>query len=113
MLADRGLKLKDSIAYVERALALDPKNAAYLDSLGWAQFKMALYGPAEKNLRSAARYERSDPTIREHLGDLLMATGRAEEAMREWETALAHGHEEPVRIKEKIERARASLKVER
>lgn len=113
MLADRGLKLRDSIAYVERALALDPKNAAYLDSLGWAQFKMNLYGPAEQSLRSAVRYEKSDPTIREHLGDLLMATGRAEEAVREWESALAHGHDEPARIKEKIEHARASLKVER
>jgi len=76
MLADRGDKLNDSIAYVQRALALDPKNPAYLDSLGWAQFKLALYEPAEKNLRDALRYDQDDPAILEHLGDLLLATGR-------------------------------------
>ena len=111
MLADRGLRLKDSIGYVERALLLDPKNPAYLDSLGWAQFRMALYGPAEKNLRDALRYDQGDPTIREHLGDLLMATGRAKEAIEEWEAALSNGHDEPDRVRGKIEKARAVLKV--
>ncbi len=111
MLADRGLKLKDSVGYVERAVGLDPTNAAYLDSLGWAQFKLSLYEPAEKNLRDALRYDRSDPTILEHLGDLLMETGRPEEAVSQWEAALVQGHEEPARVKEKLERARATLKV--
>ena len=111
MLADRGLKLKDSVEYVERALALDPGNAAYLDSLGWAQFKMRLVGPAEKNLREAVKRDAADPTIREHLGDLLQATGRPEEALLEWEAALKRGHEEPDRVRDKIGRARAALKV--
>ena len=110
MLADRGLKLKDSIEYVERALVLDPKNPAYLDSLGWAQFKLAQYEPAEKSLRDALRYDPSDPTIREHLGDLLMATGRPQEAVQEWERALARGHEEPERVKEKLQKARIAPK---
>jgi tetratricopeptide (TPR) repeat protein len=91
MLADRGIRLRDSVSYVERALSLDPRNPAYLDSLGWAQFKLALYEPAEKNLRDAARYDGTDPTIREHLGDLLMATGRLAEALKEWEAALKAG----------------------
>jgi tetratricopeptide (TPR) repeat protein len=111
MLADRGLKLKESVGYVERAVGLDPKNPSYLDSLGWAQFKLSLYEPAEKNLRDALHYDRTDPTILEHLGDLLMATGRAEEALKTWESALEHGHEEAAKIKDKIERARATLKV--
>ncbi len=111
MLADRGLKLKESVGYVERAVGLDPKNPSYLDSLGWAQFKLSLYEPAEKNLRDALRYDRTDPTILEHLGDLLMATGRAEEALKAWESALEHGHEEAAKVKDKMERARATLKV--
>jgi tetratricopeptide (TPR) repeat protein len=111
MLADRGLKLKESVGYVERAVGLDPKNPSYLDSLGWAQFKLSLYEPAEKNLRDALRYDRTDPTILEHLGDLLMATGRAEEALKVWESALEHGHEEAAKVKEKMDRARATLKV--
>jgi tetratricopeptide (TPR) repeat protein len=102
MLAEQGVRLRDSIAYVKRALELDPKNPAYLDSLGWAQLRMSLFGPAEQNLREAARYDHADPTIREHLGDLLVETGRAAEAVREWESALACGHEDPERVRRKI-----------
>ena len=110
MLAERGIRLGDSVSYVQRALRLDPRNPAYLDSLGWVQFKMAQYEPAERNLRDAARYDGTDPTIREHLGDLLMATGRREEALQEWEAALARGHEDPGRVRAKIERARSVMK---
>lgn len=102
MLADRGVKLVEALGYVQRALALEPKSAAYLDSLGWAQFRMGLYEEAETNLRAALRYDASDPTIREHLGDLLQKTGRQTEAVREWQTALAGGHEEPERVRRKI-----------
>ena len=110
MLADRGLKLQDSVAYVRRALDLDPENPSYLDSLGWAQFKLAHYDSAEQSLRAAVRHDETDPTIREHLGDLLMATGRFEEAMREWEAALRCGHEEPERVRKKLDEARARLR---
>ena len=110
MWADRGVRLQDSIDYVQRALALDPDNPAYLDSLGWAQFKMRMYDAAEKNLRAAARADQFDPTIRDHLGDLLQATGRVTEAVKEWQGALDRGHEEPERVREKIEKARAALK---
>ena len=105
MLADRGLKLKEALAYVRRALALDPKNAAYLDSLGWAQFRLADYDDAEKSLRAALSYDGEDPAIREHLGDLLNATGRPQEALHEWQAALQRGHEEPERVRKKILKA--------
>src|SRR5262249_43596682 len=106
MLADSGRRLDDSVSYVERALALEPDNPAYLDSLGWALFKQARYAAAEEKLRAALRYDGSDPAIREHLGDLLIATGRAEEAVQAWQAALECGHEEPNRVIEKMTRAR-------
>jgi Flp pilus assembly protein TadD len=110
MLADRGLRLRDSLDLVQRALEIDPKNAAYLDSLGWAQFKLEQFGAAEQNLRQAKRYDGADPTIREHLGDLLMRTGRPVEAVQEWEAALARGHETPDRLRAKIGRARPAAR---
>jgi tetratricopeptide (TPR) repeat protein len=106
LLAESGRRLHDSLAYVERALALDPENPAYLDSLGWALFKLERYAPAEEKLRAALRYDATDPVLREHLGDLLDATGRPEEAVREWEAALECGHEEPERIRAKVQRIR-------
>ena len=111
MLADRGVKLKEALAYVQRALALEPNNAAYLDTLGWAQFRLALYADAEKSLRAALASDGSDPTIREHLGDLLIATGREEEALREWQAALQRGHEEPERVRQKILKAQGGRPV--
>ena len=111
MLADRGVKLKEALAYVQRALALDPGNAAYLDSLGWAQFRLALYPDAEKSLRAALASDGGDPTIREHLGDLLNATGREDEALREWQAALLRGPEEPERVRQKILKARGGRPV--
>jgi tetratricopeptide (TPR) repeat protein len=111
MLADRGVKLKEALAFVQRALALDPRNAAYLDSLGWAQFRLALYPDAEKSLRAALASDGGDPTIREHLGDLLNATGRDEEALREWQAALQRGHEEPERVRQKILKAQGGRPV--
>jgi tetratricopeptide (TPR) repeat protein len=110
MLAEQGIRLHDSIAYVRRALELEPKNPAYLDSLGWVQLRMSLFGPAEQSLRDAVRYDHADPTIREHLGDLLMETGRAAEAVREWQSALARGHEDPERVRKKITGALGSPK---
>ncbi len=111
MLADRGVKLHEALGYVQRALALDPKNAAYLDSLGWVQFRLAQYGDAERSLRSALGIDEEDPTIREHLGDLLSETGRAEEALREWQAALERGHEEPERVRRKILKAQIARPV--
>jgi tetratricopeptide (TPR) repeat protein len=113
MLAQRGRRLPDSVLYVQRAVALDPENPAYLDSLGWALFKLNRFAPAEEMLRAALRYDSFDPAIRDHLGDLLVATGRPAEAMREWEAAIANGHEEAERIRAKVSRARRALGVGR
>jgi tetratricopeptide (TPR) repeat protein len=109
MLAQHGRRLPDSVLYVERAVALDPENPAYLDSLGFALLKLARYEPAEEMLRAALRYDSFDPAIRDHLGDLLVATGRPAEAMREWEAAIACGHEEPDRIRAKVSRVRRAI----
>ena len=53
MLADRGTRLDEALGYIRRAVALDPQNGAYLDSLGWAYYKMGNYELAEENLRRA------------------------------------------------------------
>jgi len=88
MLADRGVRLEESLKYIQKALELEPGNAAYLDSLGWAYFKMGRYDLAEKPLENAATRIQNDPTIHEHLGNLYLREGKTGRAQEEWQRAL-------------------------
>ena len=88
MLADRGTRLDEALGYIRRAVALDPQNGAYLDSLGWAYYKMGNYELAEENLRRASETIGDDPTVHEHLGELYQKTGRLKLAAAHWERAL-------------------------
>ncbi len=88
MNADRGVKLEESLTYIKQALALEPNNAAYLDSLGWAYFKLGKYDLAEENLTKAAVHMSSDPTVQQHLGDLYQKTGRLKQAAAHWDRAV-------------------------
>jgi tetratricopeptide (TPR) repeat protein len=88
MLADRGVRLEESVKYIQKALELEPNNGAYLDSLGWAYYKMDRYDLAEPHLEKAARLISNDPTIHEHLGHLYLRMGKEALAEQEWERAL-------------------------
>ena len=88
MLAYRGVRLEESVNYIQKALQTDPNNGAYLDSLGWAYFKMNRLDLAEINLEKAARLISNDPTIHEHLGRLYLHRGKKRQAEHEWERAL-------------------------
>ena len=88
MNADRGVKLDESLNYIKQALALEPNNGAYLDSLGWAYFKLGKYDMAEENLNKAAVHMGSDPTVQAHLGDLYQKTGRLKVAAAHWDRAV-------------------------
>jgi tetratricopeptide (TPR) repeat protein len=88
MLADRGTRLEEALGYIRRAVALDPQNGAYLDSLGWAYFKLGNYDLAEENLRRASERINNDPTIHQHLAELYQKTGRLKLAATYWERSL-------------------------
>ena len=109
MWADRGVQLERAREMLEKAVSREPRNAAYLDSLGWAYFRLGRMDAAERNLREAERREPTDPTIVEHLGDLEMKQGDIESAIRNWEKALELKSEEPERVQDKLRRARTPV----
>lgn len=88
MNADRGVRLDESLEYIKQALSFEPTNGAYLDSLGWAYYKLGKYDLAEENLTKAAVHMGSDPTVQEHLGDLYQKTGRLKLAAAHWERSV-------------------------
>jgi tetratricopeptide (TPR) repeat protein len=89
MLGDLGVRLEEAQSLVKRALAEDPYNGAYLDSLGWIYYKQNKLPDAEATLRKALERDSHDPTIHSHLGDVYAKSGRPEQAFAEWEKSLA------------------------
>lgn len=88
MLADNNLHLEESLAMIKKAVATDPQNGAYLDSLGWVYFKLGKYEEAEDNLRKAVDRSPNDPTVQDHLAELYSRTNRLKLAATHWERAL-------------------------
>jgi tetratricopeptide (TPR) repeat protein len=88
LLADRGVRLEESVKYIQKALQVEPNNGAYLDSLGWAYYKMNRFDLAQPPLEKAARLISNDPTILEHLGHVYVRLGKKQQAQEEWERAL-------------------------
>ena len=118
MLADRGMKLDEALTLIKKAVDLDPANGAYLDSLGWAYFKMGKYDMAEENLTKASQHMSSDPTVQDHLGDLYQKTGRLKLAAAHWERAVNAWNktvsaevdqEEVAKVTKKLESAKVKL----
>ena len=111
MLAERGQKLDEAIGFVQRALAIDPGNGAYLDSLGWAYYKQNRFEQAEAPLREAAEKLPAVSVIQDHLGDLLNKRGLLDEAVAAWEKALEGDGDSISRavIDDKIKSARQRL----
>ena len=89
MLADRELRLGESLELIQKAVEMEPFNGAYLDSLGWVYFRLRKFDLAEKYLKQALARSVKDPTLHDHLGDVYYATGQLALAEREWEEAVA------------------------
>jgi len=118
MLTDRGIKLDEALGYIKKAVELDPSSGAYLDSLGWAYFKMGKYELAEENLIKASQRINTDPTVQDHLGDLYQKTGRLKLAAAHWERALNEWNKtvaaeldpnDVARVQKKLESAKVKL----
>ncbi len=85
-LADRDQRLEEALELLEKALQLAPEDAFIMDSMGWALYKAGRLGEAEGYLRRAYA-SRPDPEIAAHLGEVLWAAGKRDEARQVWEEA--------------------------
>lgn len=100
MWADRGVRLDEARALVERALKAEPDNAAYLDSLAWALFKLGQPDAALKPmLEAVAKSEKPDATLLDHLGDIYYALKQYKEARDAWSQSLQVEDDPEVRRK--------------
>lgn len=87
-LLERNERFAEALGLIQQALKVDPTNPSYLDSLGWAYFKLGKLAEAEKNLKDASRIDTGSSTINEHLGDVYQKQGKLELAKTYWQKAL-------------------------
>jgi tetratricopeptide (TPR) repeat protein len=86
---DKGQRLTEARAMIEKAVSLRPRDGAIVDSLGWALYRMGEYANAVKVLERAIELKPEDPTINDHLGDAYFQVGRFEEANFQWKRAMS------------------------
>ena len=86
-LADRNIKLDEARTLIEKAHSLSPDDPAILDSMGWIAFRQSRLQEAEQFLRRAIE-KFQDGEIAAHLGEVLWAQGRKDDARTVWQTQL-------------------------
>lgn len=90
MWADQDIHLDEAEDYIKRALAAEPENGAYLDSLGWLHYRQGKYEQALAELLSAAaELKEDDPTVFEHIGDTYSMLKQTAKALEYWQKSLA------------------------
>jgi Flp pilus assembly protein TadD len=102
---DQGRNLKTAMDYIRKAVKLKPDDGYYVDSLGWAYYRLGNLPAAVENLERAVELKPDDPIINDHLGDAYWRVGRTLEAKYQWQQALTlkPEDEQVVTLKQKIE----------
>ena len=85
-LADRNLRLEEAAQLIDKALSLSPGDSFILDSKGWLLFRQGKPAAALEVLQQAF-VQKPDPEIAAHIGEVLWALGRPDEALAVWREA--------------------------
>ncbi|MEO6667762.1 MAG: tetratricopeptide repeat protein [Nitrospiria bacterium] len=86
--AEKDMKLKEAVELIRRALAVKPDDGAYVDSLGWAHYKLGQWDEAVRELEKAVALMPDDAVIYEHLGDAYLKKKREGDAREAWLKSL-------------------------
>ncbi len=114
-LADLNSELDFSESCIRKALAGDPGNAAYLDSMAWVLYRKGSYKESRLWIEKALKASEGsvDGVIADHAGDIYAALGDTAKALKSWQEALdapASEELEPDRVKAKIEALKSCAK---
>jgi tetratricopeptide (TPR) repeat protein len=88
MWAESGQNLDRAAAMLTKAVGQEPRNGAYIDSLGWLYYRQGKLDLAEKLLTDATHLLPNDATVREHLGDVVAKRGDVPRALSLYRAAL-------------------------
>ncbi|MEK6748882.1 MAG: tetratricopeptide repeat protein [Pseudomonadota bacterium] len=85
-LADRTSRYPEALKLIAHALELQPNDPAFLDSMGWIQYRLSNFDKALEYLKKAIELA-NDGEIAAHLGEVLWVSGRQDEAIKVWRSA--------------------------
>ncbi len=109
MWAQQNTHLDEAEDMIKRALQIDPNNGAYLDSLGWVEFRMGQFDQALADLQRAVQnIKRDDPVVFEHIGDTYMKLNKGPQAIEAWQKAIALDPKNKL-LAEKIDKMKTTL----
>ena len=106
--ADQGIHLDEALELIQQAITLEPNNAYYIDSLGWAYFKLSKPEEALLQLSKAVKLEPNDAVILEHLAIVYHELGHNGLAKKYYKKSLANAPKSE--DKKVAERVKKSLK---
>ncbi len=115
--------LEQALDMIHKAVEAEPENAAYMDSLGWAYYKLGKYDEAVNWLRQAEQQTQADlgrggelgealstrVVVLDHLGDALYRSSDADNANRSWRQAQRVLANLPVSEGDELAKIRDSL----
>ena len=109
--ADENKHLSRALNMISLAVAAEPDNRAFRDSLGWIYYRLGRYGKAAAELEKALDEKEPDGTVLDHLGEAYIKAGRTDKARDAWRRAIAayKKDKEPEKAA-KIERKREKVK---
>jgi len=93
-----GTRISEGISLVKAALAIEPHNSAFLDSLGWGFFKLGQLQQAIKYLKEALaglKDAASEPVICAHMAAAYRKVGNIKEARRYLALAASAKSDDP------------------
>jgi len=109
MWAEQGVHLDEAREMINRALQMEPNNGAYLDSLGWVEFRQGKFEQALADLvRATQNISRDDPVLFDHLGDTYLKLNRMPQALESWQKALMLDPQNK-KLADKIDNAKTKL----
>ena len=72
-----------------KTVQAEPQNATFLDTCAWVFYKRKEYTMAQLYIEMAIKNERRPSSdIYDHYGDILLAVGNKQEALKQWKKAL-------------------------
>jgi tetratricopeptide (TPR) repeat protein len=86
--ADQGKHLQRALVMINQAVAAEPENIAYRDSLGWVYYRLGRFADAIRELKIASAGEDPDGVILDHLADAHLHENQPEQAIAAWQKAL-------------------------